>query len=87
MPADCPARKAMRYYFEERTYKIFRGRRRTTIVSTLNEDIKRIKGDDITFPVTPLVSQVSLQNLYTKAKNRKLRSKIVQQVVKSAYSR
>ena len=68
MPADCPARKAMRYYFEERTYKIFRGRRRTTIVSTLNEDIKRTKGDDITFPVTALVSQVSLQNLYTKAK-------------------
>ena len=73
LPADFPARKAMRYYFEERTNKIFRGRRRTTIVSTLNEDIKRTKGDDITFPVTPLVSQVSLQNLYTKPKNRKLR--------------
>ena len=83
LPADCPARKAMRYYFEERTNKIFRGRRRTTIVSTLNEDIKRTKEDDITFPVTPLI----LQNLYTKAKNRKLWSKIVQQVVKSAYSR
>ena len=87
LPANCPARKTMRYYFQKRTNKIFRGRRRTTIVSTLNEDIKRIKGDDITFPVTPLVSQVSLQNLYTKAKNRKLWSKIVQQVVKSAYSR
>ena len=67
LPADCPARKVMRYYFEERTKKIFRGRRRTTIVSNLNQDIKRTKGDDITFPVTPLVSQVSLQNLYTKA--------------------
>ena len=87
LPADCPARKATRYYFEERTNKIFTGRRRTTIVSTLNEDIKRTKGDDITFPVTPLVSQVSLQNLYTKAKNRKLWSKIVQQAVKSPYSR
>ena len=29
----------MRYYFEERTNKVFRGRRRTTIVTTLNEDI------------------------------------------------
>ena len=85
--ADCPARKAMRYYFEEKTNKIFRGRRRTTIVSTLNKDIKRTKGDDKTFPVTPLVSQVSLQNHYRKAKNRKLWSKIVQQVVKLAYSR
>ena len=87
LPADCPARKVMRYYFEERNNKIFRGRRRTPIVSTLNEDIKQTNGDDVTFPVTPLVSQVSLQNLYTKAKNRKLWSKIVQQVVKSAYSR
>ena len=87
MPADCPARKAMRYYFEERTNKIFRGRRRTTIVRTLNEDIRRTKGDDIAFPVTPLVSQVSLQNLNTKAKNRKLWSNIVQQVVKSVRSR
>ena len=77
----------MRYYFEERTKKIFRWRRRTTIVSTLNEDIKQTKEDDITFPVTPLVSQVSLQNLYTKAKNRNLWSKIIQQVVKLAYSR
>ena len=83
LPADCPARKAMRYYFEERINKIFRGRRRITIVSTLNEDIERTKEDDITFPVTPLI----LQNLYTTAKNRKLWSKIVQQVVKSTYSR
>ena len=67
LPADCPARKAMRYYFEERTNKIFR--RRTTIVSTLNEDIKQTKKDGITFSVTTLVS---LQNLYTKDKNRKL---------------
>ena len=86
LPTNCPARKAMRYYFEGRTNKNFRRKRRTATVSTLNEDIKRTKGDDITFPVTPLVSQVSLQNLYTKAKNRKLWSMIVQQVVKSAYS-
>ena len=87
LPADCPARKAMRYYFEERANKIFRGRRRTNIVCTLNEDIKRTKEDDINFSVTPLVSQVSIQNLYRKARNRKLWSKIVQQVVKLAYSR
>ena len=36
-----------------------------------DEDIKYTKEDDIAFPVTPLVSQVNLQNLYTTAKNRK----------------
>ena len=87
LPPDCPVRKMMRYYFEERINEIFTERRRTTIVSILNEDIKRTKEDDITFAVIPLVSQVSLQNLYTKAKNRKLWSKIIQQVAKLAYFR
>ena len=57
LPANFPARIAIRYYLEERTNKIFRGRRRTTIVSTLNEGVKQTKGDDMTYPVTPLVSQ------------------------------
>ena len=48
-----------------------RGTRRTTIVTTLKEDIKRTRENDNTFRVTPLISQVSLQNIYTKAKNRK----------------
>ena len=72
LPADCPARKAMRCYFQERTNKIFRGRRRTTIVSSLNEGIKRTKGSDITFSVKPLISKVSLQNLYMNAKKKKV---------------
>ena len=44
----------MKYYFEERTNKIVRGKRETTIVSTVNEDIMQAKGDDITCPVTLL---------------------------------
>ena len=40
-------------------------------MTTLNEDIKRTRENDNTFRVTPLISQVSLQNIYTKAKNRK----------------
>ena len=58
-----------------------RGTRRTTIVTTLNENIKRTRENDNTFRVTPLISQISLQNIYTKAKNRKFWSKIVKQVV------
>ena len=41
--ADTPARKSMRYYFEQRTSKKFLGRDRTTIVTTINHNIKRTK--------------------------------------------
>ena len=40
LSADCPAKKAMRYYFEERNNKMFTGRKRTTIVSRIKADIK-----------------------------------------------
>ena len=86
LPSECPARKAMLYFFEKRTNKLFKGRKRTTIYTTLNEDIRRTKLTHPEFPVIPLLSQVSLQNTHTKAKNRKLWQKIVNMVVESAYS-
>ena len=86
LPAECPARRAMRYFFKERSNRKFPGRKRTTIVPTLNKDIQLAKSKHSSFPVTPLISQVSLQNLHTKAKNRKLWSNIVKQVVDAAYS-
>ena len=86
LPSDCPARKAMRYFFEKRSNKLFRGRKRTTIYTTLNEDIRRTKLVYPEFPVIKLVSQVSLQNMNTKARNRKLWAKIVGMVVESAHS-
>ena len=67
LPVNCPARKTMKYYFEERTNKIFRGRRRTTIGSTLNEDIMRAKGYDITCPVTPLYHKSDYEGQEQKA--------------------
>ena len=85
LPLKCPARKAMRYFFEKRTTEKFKGGKRTKII-TINNDIKRKKEKYPSFQVTPLLSQVSLQNIYTKAKNRKLWTKIADQVVKSAYS-
>ena len=86
LPAECPARRAMKYFFGKRTNRKFPGRKRTTIVTTINRDIKRTKQKHHTFLITPLISEVSLQNIHTKAKNRKLWAKIVQQVVDSAYS-
>ena len=83
LDANSPARKAMQYFFENRTAKKFLGRPRTTIVSTINRDIQSTKHKTPNFPLTPLISQVSLQNIGTKARNRKLWCKIVKQVVKS----
>ena len=76
----------MRYDFEEKTNKKFVGRRRTPIVTTMNEDIRRAKEKHTDFPITPLISLASLQNTHTKAKNRKLWQKVSSQVADSAYS-
>ena len=43
LPVDCPAKKAMRYYSEERANKKFVGRRKTVIITTINKDIRRTK--------------------------------------------
>ena len=84
---NIPARKAMRYFFEERkTSKKFLGRPRTTIVTTINKDIRITRQKDPTFPVNQLVSQVSLQNIAHKARNKKLWANIIKSVLTSAYS-
>ena len=78
--ADCPTRKTIRYYFKERTNKMFRGRGRSTILSTLNEGIKWAKGDDITFPVTPsyhkLAYRTSTRRPRTESSGQILYSKL-----------
>ena len=76
LPADCPARKAMRYSFEEKTNKIFRGRRRTTMVNTQNEEIKRTKGDDITFSLHKSVYRISTRRPRTESSDQRLYSKL-----------
>ena len=87
LPEECPARRAMQYYFEKRTCKKIPGRKRTTIVTTLNRDIQRARIRYLSsFKVIPLISPISLQNLYKKAKNRTLWRSIVKQAVDSVYS-
>ena len=66
--------------------KMFVGRKRTANVNTINEDIRRAKEKHTDFPTAPLISLVSLENIHTKAKNRKLWQKVVVQVVDLAYS-
>ena len=86
MPPNTPARRAMKYFFEKRTNKKFRGRKRATIITTINRDISTTKKNTPLFVVQPVKTEVSLHNIRTKAKNRKQWMKIVKQVVDSAYS-
>ena len=62
-------------------------RKRKIIVTTRNEDIRRTKKKNPIFMIAHLISLVSLQNFRTKATNKKIWSKGLSQVVKSAYSR
>ena len=41
MNEKTPARKAMKYYFQVPEAKKYKGRKRATIVKTLNRDIER----------------------------------------------
>ena len=86
MPPNTPARRAMKYFFEKRANKKFKGRKRATIITTINRDISRTKKNTPLFVVQPVKTEVSLHNIRTKAKNRKQWMKIVKQVVDSAYS-
>ena len=66
-----PTKKAMRYYLEERTKKKFVGKRKTTIVTTINNDISKAKEKHTDFSITPLIFLVSFQNIHLKANNKK----------------
>ena len=86
MKADTPARKAMKFYFEQRSEKKFRGRKRTTIVNTLNRDIVLTKKTYPNFDIKPLKSLLDLHNARVKAKNKVQWRKLVEMVFNAAYS-
>ena len=86
MDKDTPARRAMKFYFEERTEKKYRGRKRTTIVSTLNRDRAITKKKYPTFDLPLLQSELDLHNMRVKAKDKRNWKKRVELVFKAAYS-
>ena len=86
MHKDSPARKAMKYYFEHSNAKKYRGRKRTTIVSTLNRDITLTKQIYPQFDLPLLRTELDLHNIRVKAQNRNLWRKRVKMVFDAAYS-
>ena len=76
----------MKFYFEQRSEKKFRGRKRTTIVNTLNRDIVLTKKMYPNFDIKPLKSLLDLHNARVKAKNKVQWRKLVEMVFNAAYS-
>ena len=82
-----PARKAMKYYFQiPPDVKRFRGRKRATIISTINRDIERTKKKFLNFDLHILKTELDLRNIRVKATNRNHWKKRVNMVVEAAYS-
>ena len=82
-----PARKAMRYYFQvPENCEKFRGRKRATLVTTLNRDITRTKTANARFYISELKTELDLRNARVKATNRNHWRKIVRMVTDAAYS-
>ena len=86
MDPESPARKAMKFYFEERPEEKYRGRKRTTIVTTLKRDIEVTKKKYPTFDISSLDSLLDLHNIRVKAKNKRFWRKRVGMVFQAAYS-
>ena len=87
MKENTPARQAMKWYFQKpEGVKKYRGRKRTTIVTTINEDIKRTAKINPNFDLKPINSELDLRNIRVKATNRKHWLKRVTMVTAAAYS-
>ncbi len=86
MNENTPARLAMRFYFQVTGHKKFRGRPRTTIVTTINRDIKRTRKKFPHFDIKPIKTELDLRNVRVKATNRKHWQKRVSMITAAAYS-
>ena len=87
MDERTPARKAMRYYFQlpENAVK-FRGRKRATIVTTLNRDIERTRKLNPHFQIPLLKTEMDLRKTRVEALNRNQWQRIVKIVTDAACS-
>ena len=86
MDSNTPARQAMKFFFEKRSNRKYVGRKRTSIITTINRDIKRTRKEIPSFVIKELKTEIDLHNVRVKAQNRRHWTKIVNQVVEVAYS-
>ena len=86
MDSNTPARMAMKFFFENRNEVNYRGRKRASIHSTINRDIRNTLNQNPQFGIKELITNVDLHNIGVKARNRNHWKNVVKQVVQSAYS-
>ena len=60
----------MKFMFEERSNKTFRGRKRATIYTTINRNIKKTKESNPSFSIGGIISEIDLHNIGIKAGNQ-----------------
>ena len=82
---ETPARKAMKFMFEERWNEAFRGRKRAAIHTIINPDIKKIKEKNASFGIVEIKSEIDLLNVGIKPSNKNHWKFVVKQVVQAAY--
>ena len=70
LDSETPASKAMLYYFENNYAQQYRDRPRTTIVTTLNNDIQRTRNKLPNLPVITLKSLSDPQKLKELAQDK-----------------
>ena len=81
---ETPARKAMKFIFEQRSNKTFQGKKRATIYTTVNCDIKKTKEINPSFSIGEIKSQIDLHSIGIKARNKNHWKVVVKQVVQAA---
>ena len=87
MKENTPARLAMKYFFQiPPGAKKFKGRKRTTIVTTINNDIERTRKMNPRFDLKVIKTELDLRNVRVKSTNRKLWQKRVAMITAAAYS-
>ena len=87
MNDNTPAQKAMKYFFKvPKGHQKFKGRKRATIVTTLNRDIENTTKHNNNFKLPSLKTELDLQNFTKIASNRKEWRKIVKMVTDAAHS-
>ena len=57
--------------FEERSKKTFQRRKRATIYTTINRNIKKTKVNNPSFSIEEIKSEINVHNIGMKARNKK----------------